>query len=686
MDSNAPSQEPSGDSRGDDFIVIRAIDRLCGLTSVLSILALLTMTGIVCHEVFSRYVLNEPTYWGTEIATYILMAMIYIGLAPAQKSGSHVQVELVLGLLRPAMRQRVELVAAWAGLFFVTFATWQMISFNYQEYVNDTRDWGLLSTPQWIPETAVSAGYVVFALSILADIYRLRQPAGALARWTVPVVAVVVAGILYTLGPFLVTIEGTAFDWGTAAIAIGFLLAMLAWSGPATTLAVVATVAIWAVIFWGVRGLSPLSLGAILACAMVFLLLLGVRVSLALGMVGMLGLYFLLPQPQLSLLAERSWNSVNSFTLTAVPMFVLMGGLLLRSGVATEMFDALMRWFGRVPGGIAHATIGASGIFAAVSGSSLATAATMGTVACPEMIRRGYSPRLTYGAVAAGGTLGILIPPSIAMIIYGTTVGAPITVLFIAGIVPGVLLMLAFMSGISAWSAVVPNTAPPADAYGWREKLQALTSVFPFAVLIVAVLGSLYAGVATPTEAGGVGSAVALLLCLQRRKLNWPMLYETALETVKVTSFLLLIVVGASILSWVFDYLRIPRSMVDLVQTAELAPWLVMTFIALVYIVLGMFIDPISMMLMTLPVTFPIVTALGFDAIWFGIALVLMIEVGLITPPVGIILFVLRGMSGDVPLKEIVYGVLPFVCIILAFVIFLYFFPGVVSWLPNQME
>ena len=213
-----------------------------------------------------------------------------------------------------------------------------------------------------------------------------------------------------------------------------------------------------------------------------------------------------------------------------------------------------------------------------------------------------------------------------------------------------------------------------------------MTSVLPFAVLIFAVLGSLYAGVATPTEAGGVGSAVALFLCFQRRMLSWRMLYDTALETVKVTSFLLLIVVGASILSWAFDYLRIPRGMVDLVQAAELAPWLVMAMIALIYIALGMFIDPISMMLMTLPVTFPIVTALGFNEIWFGIALVLMIEVGLITPPVGIILFVLRGMSGDVPLREIVYGVMPFAGIILAFVVLLYLFPEIVSWLPSQME
>ena len=210
--------------------------------------------------------------------------------------------------------------------------------------------------------------------------------------------------------------------------------------------------------------------------------------------------------------------------------------------------------------------------------------------------------------------------------------------------------------------------------------------IVPFLLLIIAVLGSLYAGVATPTEAGALGAVVALILCIQRGKFSWSMLYETALETVKVTSMLLFIVVGAAILSWVFDYLRLPKTMVSVVEAADLAPWVVMGIIGLIYVILGMFIDPISMMLMTLPVTFPIVQALGFDAIWFGIALVMMIEVGLITPPVGIILFVLRGISGDVALKEIVYGVLPFVGLILLNVLMIYCFPEIVSWLPDQME
>ena len=665
---------------------VRIIDGISVFSGALSALALLLIVLIIFYEVVARYVFNEPTVWVTEYATYLLMGIAFMALAFAQKEGSHIQVELVVGQLAPQLHRKIDILAHWIGLFFVVFATWQMISFNYQEYVNDTRNWGLLATPQWIPELAVSLGLGLFAMAILADIYRLCGPLEPLAWWTVPIVLVMLAVILTGLGRYPVPIGASTLDWGSVSIAAAFFIAIWAWSGARMLLIFTTIIMTVAFVFLSARGLTLLPVGLVLVAAMLFFLLIGVRISLALGTVGMLGLYFLLPQPQLSLLAERSWNSINSFTLTAIPMFVLMGGLLLRSGVTTQMFDALLRWFGRTPGGIAHASIGACGIFSAVSGSSLATAATMGAVACPEMIKRGYSPQLTYGVIGAGGTLGILIPPSIAMIIYGTTVGAPITVLFIAGIIPGLVLMASFMAAVVIWSITIKGSAPQGRAYTLGEKFESLIGVLPFLVLIFLVLGSLYAGVATPTEAGAIGAVIAVALCVQRGKFSWRMLGETALETVKVTSFLLMIVVGASILSWVFDALRLPVSLVAEVQAIDFAPWVVMVLIAIIYIVLGMFIDPISMMLMTLPVAYPIVTALGFDPIWFGIALVMMIEVGMITPPVGIILFVLKGISGDVPMEKIVYGVMPFVAVILLNVVLIYFYPDIVTWLPAQME
>lgn len=681
VEMESPSSDPSGTAW-----FVRLTDSITTLTGAVSVVALLFMTTIVCLEVVFRFLLNQSIFWVTEIATYVLVGMTFLALASAQRAGSHISVELIVGTLNGPMRQRVEQVVDWIGLTFVTIAAWQMFSFNVQEFINGTRDWGLLSTLQWKPQVPVTIGLITFFLALLADIQKNSVVKSNGRLLAALLLFALLAAALWALGPYLVKIEGLRFDQGSILVALTLVVCSLLISGARVAAPFAAILLGLISLFWLVQNAGLGAQGLVLVGALIFLMLAGAKIAVSLGLAGLLGLYFFLPQPQLLLVAERSWGSVNTFTLTAVPMFVLMGGLLVKSGVTTQMFDALSKWFGRTPGGIAHASVAASSVFAAVSGSSLATAATMGKVACPDMLARGYSARLTYGIIAAGGTLGILIPPSIAMIIYGTTVGANVSELFMAGIVPGLLLTAAFMGGVFIWSVLYPQAAPRGDAYTFREKLSSLIGVLPFLFVIIAVLGSLYAGIATPTEAGAVGAAIAFLLCVQRRQLSLRSLYEVSLDTVRVTAFLLLIVVSASILSWVFDYLRIPNTMVEAVLSADLAPWMVLAVIAVAYIILGMFIDPISMMLMTLPVTFPIVMALGHDPIWFGITLVLLIEVGLITPPVGILLFVLRGMSDNVPLKEIVFGVLPFVLIILGFLVFLYAFPEVVHWLPNRMQ
>ncbi|MFC6486490.1 TRAP transporter large permease subunit [Nitratireductor sp. GCM10026969] len=672
---------PSGEATS----TIILIDRVSDATGYLSALALVVMTSIVCFEIFSRYALNDPTYWGTDIATYILVGMTFLGLAQAQRAGDHVQVELVLANLRAERRRVFEIFANWLGLVFVLFTGWQMVIFNYQEYVNDTRDWGLLGTPQWIPQVPVSIGYLAFALAIFGDILRSSRPHRSVSV-VVPLLALGLPLFLVWLGTGPVRPTGWPLDYGSMAIVAVALAGVLVVNGPRMLLAVGAAIGTLGLVYWTAKGAALPLMGLLLVATLLGLLLVGVRVALTLGIVGLLGLVFLLPNPLLSVLAERSWNSVNTFTLTAVPMFVLMGALLIRSGVTSEMFDALTRWFGRTPGGVAHATVGASAVFAAVSGSSLATAATMGKVACPEMIKRGYSQRLTFGVVAAGATLGILIPPSIAMIIYGTTVGVPVTQLFVGGIIPGMLLSLGFMGGVAAWSVLRPAATPRGEHFTIAEKLRGTASVLPFAIIILMVLGSLYLGIATPSEAGAVGAAASFFICLLRRMITLRAMAEIALETVRITSFLLMIVVGAAIMSWVFDFLRIPRTLVSYVEATELAPWMIMLVIAAIYVVLGMFIESISMMLMTLPVTFPIIMSLGLDPLWFGVALVIMIEVGLVTPPVGIVLFILRGVASSVPLREIVYGVLPFVGIMLGFQVLIYAYPEIVTWLPERMK
>ena len=686
MSNQAAAAQPASSTLQELPALIRFADGATSFSGFLSALGLIGMTGIVCYEIFARYLFNAPTSWITEVATYVLVAVAFLGLAAAQRAGAHIQVELLLNSLKGRARVELLLVANWIDLFLVLFFAWQVAAFSTGEYINDTRDWGLLSTPQWIPQVPLTIGFILFAWSLLADAYRLRAPQSGKAFGIALAGLAALTVALALLGRFPVAIPGTMADWGSLAICAVFALMVFSWSGWRTGLTVVGLLAGLGCVFWLARGSSLPVLGALLAVAILLFLLIGVRVAMALGLVGMFGLYFLLPKPQLSVLAERAWSSVNSFTLTAIPMFVMMSSLLLRSGVTTRMFDSLVRWFGRTPGGLAHASVGASAIFAAVSGSSLATAATLGKVACPEMVARGYSPRLAYGVTAAGATLGIMIPPSIAMIIYGSTVGAPIDILFLAGIVPGLMMAVGFMVVALVWSLAVPGAAPKGESYSLGDKLRSSKNMVPFAVVIISVLGSLYAGVATPTEAAALGVVMALILCVMYGTFSWRMLYDTSIETVGVTAFILLIVVCAAAVSWVFDYLRLPRAVVELIRNAQVAPWLVVTLISIIYIVLGMFVESISMILMTLPVTYPVVIALGYDPIWFGIYLVVMVEIGLITPPVGMVLFVLRGMSGNVPLKEIAYGAFPFIGINLGFVALIFAYPGIVAWLPNLLK
>lgn len=678
----ATNRMPDSGLSGGAFI--GAIDRLTQMAGILSSLTLLFMTVIVVYEVVMRSAFNMPTSWVAEISVYAFVALVFFGFAVAQREGAHIRVEVVIDNVSPRIRRDLELIGVWLGLIFAGVTGWEMYCFTVADFINDTRDWGLLATPQWIPETPVVIGYVMFCAALLREICVKTAPDAGWRRIALPVIVAAIFVALIVLGRADVRIAGTRMDWATAVIMGGIVLASFIWSGLRVGASVLLIVSVIGGLFYLSLGMSLLGTGLILVGALLFLLVIGVPVGFTLGLAGLLGLLFMIRQPQLPILADRSWTSINSFTLTAVPTFVLMGSLLVQSGLTVKLFDMLVYWFGRTRGGLGHATVGASAVFAAVSGSSLATAATLGRVAAPEMTARGYSDRLTYGLVAAGATLGILIPPSIAIIIYGNTVGAPITVLFVAGIVPGLLLAALFALVVVVWSYVSPRAVPKGEPYPMALKLKSLLAVLPFLFLIMAVLGTLYLGIATPTEAGAVGAVAAFALCVQQRRMSMALLYKVLYDTVTVTSFIMLIVVGASIFGWVFDFLRLPRELVGVVTGWDLQPWMIVAMIAVFYLILGMFIESISMMLMTLSVTFPIIVALGLDPIWFGIVLVILVEVGLITPPVGIVLFILRGMS-DVSLRDIVLGVLPFVLLMLSFVVLLYIFPDIVLWLPRQL-
>jgi tripartite ATP-independent transporter DctM subunit len=648
-------------------------------------LAVLLMMLFAAYDISARYLFNEPTSWAVEVSGYLLVAIAFLGAGYAEMHGAHIKVDLVLQAVRGEARDFVESFAAWLGTVFVCFAAWQIALFNYSDYKNGTRFWGVLETLQWIPELPMTIGMAVFALAMLATVRRRTGPLGPMRSMSVPVLFVALVVALALMGNRHVPLGFGKHELGSALVLVTILVSAWLWSGPRIAIALLMVVTALVGSYLLLAGSSPKTAMILVVVTLIALLLMGMSIALGLGLLGLLGIAFLLPTPQLQALGERAYTNANSFSLTAVPMFVLMGVLLLRSGVSSALFEAMRIWFGRVPGGLAHASIGASAGFAAVSGSSVATAATIGGMAAPEMISRGYSPRLAYGSIAAGGTLGILIPPSIPMIIYGSMVGASVSALFVAGVIPGLVLTLLFMAVIALWALLNPKSAPPGTAYSLGHKLRSSVGAMPFVVLIVLVMGSLYWGVATPSEAGAVGAVLAMAVCVMQRTLDFRTLAESLLETVQTTSFIIIILVGTATFTYIVDYLRLSQELIQMVGGMGLTPFQVFCVVSVVYIILGMFIDPISMMLITLPVTFPMIKAAGFDPIWFGIYLVVMIEVGLLTPPVGMNLFVLRGLSGDVSLQEIAIGAAPFLAIIFAFVGLIYGFPEIVTWLPDRM-
>lgn len=654
---------------------------MLGTVGALGILAILVLMS---YEIVARYAFNAPTNWSVEVSTYILVGAAYAGAGYAHQSGANIRVELLLAWLRPPLRRTLEEISAWCGLVFVLIAAWQVALFTLSNYANGTSSY-ILQLPQWIPNFPIFIGLIGLALALLGEIRKLRAPVSTLRDWIAPAAFVAATVILCVIGSRSLPVGSTVLDWGTASLLIAAMIAAFAWSGRRVALSVIAIcTSLGAVMYLG-RFVSLEWVVLLLFALVLLVFFMGVRIALGLGLLGLVSLYALLPFPVPATIAERALTSVESFSLTALPMFVLMGGLLVRSGIATEMFVALLRLIGRVPGGIAHAGVGACTLFAAVSGSSVATAATIGGIACPEMIRHGYSPRLAYGSVAAGGTLGILIPPSVPMIIYGTLAGVSVSQLFIAGIIPGLLMAAAFMITVYLWAVISPKSAPRAKSFTAIEKLQALVGMLPFGTMMVFILGSMYLGIVTPTEAGAVGAILSLIICLVRRRISWGGFWDAILETLTVTAFILLIMFGASLMTYVFDYLRLAQSLVGAVTALKMSPAMVLLVVAIIYIVLGMFLDSISLITMTLPVVFPMMTAIGFDPVWLGILLVVLVEIGLITPPVGMNLFVLQGV-GKVAMKEIVYGTIPFFIVMVLAIPVFYVWPEIVLWLPTNMK
>jgi len=444
---------------------------------------------------------------------------------------------------------------------------------------------------------------------------------------------------------------------------------------------------------------SSFAIGGIVVLIMAVLMVLGVPIAFALGLTALISVVVFLDVAQLNFFGNFVFDSLNNFALLSIPLFVLMGVIFGQSKASGDLFEVTNMWLSRLRGGLGMSSVVASAIFAALTGSSPATSAAIGRVAIPEMRKRGYSNEVSTGAIVAGGTLGILIPPSVTLILYGISTESSIGQLFLGGVMPGILVTLLFCLWIviavtlerrgtinqeSAGQGTGAVAAAP--EYTWGERFSALIKVLPFVVLIAAVLGVLYLGIATPSEAAAVGALFAfLLVAVLYRQARWNRLMDMALETTRTSTMILMIVAFSAVIGQVLSFLNVPQDLAGAIAELQINRWLVFVAMNVLFLVLGFFLPPVSIILITMPVLFPIITALGFDPIWFGVVMTLTMEMGLITPPVGLNLYVVQGIAPDVPLRDILAGALPYVAVLAVGILILAIFPGMVTWLPDQV-
>ena len=414
------------------------------------------------------------------------------------------------------------------------------------------------------------------------------------------------------------------------------------------------------------------------------LMSLGLHVAFVMFAVSMAGAVVYLGTPAVLEYGTQYWGATNNFVLVAVPLFVLLGELLVRGGFTDRMYRSLSDWLNPLPGGLLHTNIGASAMFAAVSGSSVATAATIGTVAIPAFKGRGYDQRLVLGSIAAGATLGILIPPSINMIIYGAMTNTSVGRLYAAGVIPGLLLTGLFMAVVVVACWMNPSLAgaklPPAPMW---DRVRRLVDLFPPTLLFVVVMGSIYLGWATPTESAALGVVMALLLCIAYGKFSLNMLHECFITTVSVTAMIMLIAAAAFYLNFVLGLMGVPQALAQFASQLGTSPLVMLLVLTVFYLILGCFLDALAMIIGTIPIVFPLVTALGIDPVWFGIYLVVMAELALITPPVGMNLYVVQGIRKEGLITDVIMGTIPFLFMMLLLVVLLVVWPDLALWLPR---
>ncbi|PIE10949.1 MAG: C4-dicarboxylate ABC transporter [Rhodobacterales bacterium] len=433
--------------------------------------------------------------------------------------------------------------------------------------------------------------------------------------------------------------------------------------------------------------MDPLTLGALVALVTIGVLFSGISVAAGLLVVSGGFLIVFDGMTSLSLMPEIFFGKLNNFALLSIPMFIIMGAAIASTRAGADLYEALERWLTRVPGGLVVSNLGACALFSAMSGSSPATCAAIGKMGIPEMRKRGYPDAVAAGSIAAGGTLGILIPPSVTMIVYGIATETSIGRLFLAGVVPGLMLVALFMlwSLYSTWRSGDAHVLR-ATSYSWRERLEILPRVLPFIAIILGVLYAMYGGIATPSETAAVGALLCLVIAMVIYRLWSPArIWEILRDSTKESVMILFIIAAAGVFSYMLSSLFITQSIAQWIGSLEVNRWVLMGMINVFLLIAGFFLPPVAVILMAAPILLPIITTAGFDPIWFAVVLTINMEIGLISPPVGLNLYVINGIAPDIKLKTILVGSLPYVACMIVAIVLLCLIPGLATWLPDTV-
>ena len=621
----------------DDLLITKIADTVTDFMGSIAGWGMMLVSIAMVYEIVMRY-FGAPTTWVVEISGYSMIWFTFFSAAYGLRVGSHIQVDILISRLSPRTRNILD-------IFNYSLILAYTLLILYYSWINfaDAVDMGERSSTM----LRLHMGWLYGGVAI-----------GCLLLITQSLLLLVKA----IVQAFQNRLEGGIhlLDNLSALLPVYFaLMAASAWLYVQHPM--VGAIAIMLVIMLG-----------------------GVPIFASLGMVGSFGLFFLLGADLgLAQISGISIKALDSFTLLAIPLYILGGKILVSGGVGKELFNVCSKFIGHWPGGAMLATIGACAVFAAISGSSVATAATIGMIAIPEMLKRGYKPEHAFGVVGAGGTLGILIPPSAAMIIYSTLTEESTGALFMGGVIPGI--MLAGIFGIFA-VALCYKTGHYEKVAGasWSEKMISLKDSIWGLMTPVIVIGGIYSGLVTPTEVAAVVVVYALVVALIRRKIKIKSLNEVFREGTRSSTMILMIVVGAIILGTVTTFLQVPQDVCAFVGRLTWPPWAIMAVLCLFYIILGCFLEVVSIMMITLPIVYPLIIQLGYNGLWFGVFLVVLMEMALITPPVGLNLYVIQGIA-KTGIEPIIKGVWPYMIMMALFLIVLCMWPDLILWLPGTM-